>query len=305
MSRVLYTGFTVADVEAVLPFYIDALSCRILHDEIADGDHLEALYGLPTVKLRRVRLALGQEQLQLTQFVSHPNGRPLPTDSRSNDRWFQHVAIVVRDMDIAYDHLQQFDIRAVSQAPQTLPDWNPTAGGIRAFYFRAPDDHVLELIWFPEGKGNPKWTHEGDLFQGIDHTAIAVADTPPSLKFYQALGFSVAGQSENYGIEQAQLNNVENAHLQITGLHADGGFGVEFLQYLTPTDGRAYPDPSYANDLWHWETVVAVESAEAAVRSATEHGGKAVSVLVDGQCLLRDPDGHAIRVVEQPTDGRI
>ena len=32
---------------------------------------------------------------------------------------------------------------------QRLPDWNPEAGGIRAFYFRDPDRHVLEVILVP------------------------------------------------------------------------------------------------------------------------------------------------------------
>jgi hypothetical protein len=31
-----------------------------------------------------------------------PKGRPIPADSRSNDVWFQHIAIIVSDMDKAY-----------------------------------------------------------------------------------------------------------------------------------------------------------------------------------------------------------
>ena len=60
-----------------------------------------------------------------------------------------------------------------------MPDWNPSAGGIRAFYFRDPDRHVLEVIWFPAGKGAPRWQRHAPtaLFLGIDHTAIVVADT--------------------------------------------------------------------------------------------------------------------------------
>src|SRR5262249_38354332 len=72
-----------------------------------------------------------------------------------NDRWFQHVVIIVRDMDRAYAHLRAHGIAHASTEPQRLPDWNPGAGGIKAFYFRDPDGHFLEILSFPPGKGDP------------------------------------------------------------------------------------------------------------------------------------------------------
>src|SRR5204863_4115187 len=102
-------------------------------------------------------------------------------------------------MDKAYEHLRREKVKHVSTAPQTLPEWNKDAGGIKAFYFRDPEDHVLEIIWFPTGKGNPKWQQPTDrlvsdrpLFLGIDHTAIVVSDTEKSMEFYRdRLGFKV------------------------------------------------------------------------------------------------------------------
>lgn len=298
MSAVLRTGFTVSDMHLVLPFYTNALGCRVLSDDIIDGEAWDTIYGLPKIQFRRVQLGLGDEHLELTQFLSHTNGRPIPADSRSNDRWFQHIAIVVTDMDSAYQHLMAHEIRPVSQDPQTLPDWNPNAGGIKAFYFLAPDGHTLELIWFPADKGNPKWRGQTALFAGIDHTAIAVADTDVALPFYNALGLTVAGTSENYGIEQERLNNVDGAHLRISGLAATEGFGVEFLDYLKPRDGRPYPALTYPQDLWHWETVIAVEGVQDVVDKIMAIGGHVLSPVVEGRCLLRDVDGHAIRLVE-------
>ena len=59
---------------------------------------------------------------------------------------------------------------------------------------------------------------------GIDHTAIVVANTEASLKFYRdALGLQIAGTSENYGTEQEHLNNVFGARLRITSLRAGSG----------------------------------------------------------------------------------
>src|SRR5262249_3167113 len=151
---------------------------------------------------RIVRLQLGDETLELTQFLNAP-GRLIPRDSRSNDCWFQHIAIVTSDMEKAFDRLHAAHVGFASTGPQLLPSWNPNAGGISAFYFRDPDNHVLEVIHFPNGKGNPKWQAPTEkLFLGIDHTAIVVSNTDQSLAFYRdVLGMRVAGESDNYGIE--------------------------------------------------------------------------------------------------------
>src|SRR5262249_10481450 len=83
-------------------------------------------------------MRLGDERIEVMEFLT-PRGRPIPTDSRSQDRWFQHVAIIVSDMDRAYARRQAVGVVHVSPSPQRLPDWNPNAGGIRAFYFKDPD----------------------------------------------------------------------------------------------------------------------------------------------------------------------
>ena len=44
----------------------------------------------------------------------------MAVDSRSNDRWFQHVAIIVSDMDKAYARLRANRVRHASTGPQTL-----------------------------------------------------------------------------------------------------------------------------------------------------------------------------------------
>jgi hypothetical protein len=114
------------------------------------------LLALKDTELRTSELKLGDERIRLTEHLRN-KGRAIPADSRSFDHWFQHIAIVVSDMDAAYEHLRRAKVKHVSTAPQTLPAWNKDAGGIKAFYFRDPEDHVLEIIWFPPGKGDPKW----------------------------------------------------------------------------------------------------------------------------------------------------
>ena len=213
-------------------------------------------------------------------------------------------------MDKAYAHLRKHQVRHVSTGPQTLPEWNPNAGGIKAFYFRDPEDHVLEIIWFPPGKGDPKWQRATTrLFLGIDHTAIVVSNTERSLPFYcDLLGMKVAGESENYGVEQEHLNQVFGARLRITGLRSDQGPGIEFLEYLTPAGGRPVPQDSRANDLIFWRTDLKVGHLDEFAGKLRAAGVRFVSngvVTISGNSLepvktliVRDPDGHALQLVE-------
>jgi catechol 2,3-dioxygenase-like lactoylglutathione lyase family enzyme len=291
-------GMTVANLDRSVDFYSRVLGFTPVRDVEVAGEAWEHLRGVFPVRMRVVRLRLGRESLELTEYVT-PRGRPAPDDSRSNDRWFQHVAIVVRDMDQAYAWLRDQRVAQVSPEPQRLPDWNPNAGGIRAFYFRDPDGHPLELIWFPPGRGDPRWQEATDwLFLGIDHTAIAVGDTKRSLAFYRdRLGFRVAGGSENWGPEQERLNAVRGARLRITSLRAAEGPGVEFLEYENPRDGRPLPDDARANDLVHWRTrlfardAAALKSLGAPVEFHDRDLGFARGLTV------RDPDGHSLEVV--------
>jgi catechol 2,3-dioxygenase-like lactoylglutathione lyase family enzyme len=260
--------------------------------------------------MRVVRMRLGDEFIELTEYLA-PKGRPVPVDSRSNDRWFQHIAIITSDMNKAYALLRQNKVEHASTGPQRLPDWNKNAAGIKAFYFRDPDKHWLEILEFPEGKGDQKWQRKDRLFLGIDHTAIVVSDTEASLKFYRdALGLHVAGTSENYGTEQEHLNNVFGARLRITSLRAaSGGPGIEFLEYLAPRDGRPAPADARASDLFHWQTTLVVNTADTFAKKLLAEGSRFVSpgvvTLSDKSLgfsrgvLARDPDGHVMALIEK------
>ena len=307
-AGVMMVGVTVADLDRSIEFFTRVLDFEKVADtELAGGD-IERLVGVFGSRIRVARLRLGGETLELTQYLA-PEGRPIPPGSRSNDRSFQHIAIVVRDMDQAYARLRGAKVRFGSTGPQALPASNPNAGGIRAFYFKDPDGHNLEVIWFPAGKGDPRWQGTTPrLFLGIDHTAIVVGSTEASLRFYRdLLGFKVAGASRNYGTEQAHLNNVEGASLRITGLRLQAGPGVELLEYLTPVDGRPVPADLTPADVIHWHTVIWNRSAEAVnllAASGVPLVSRGATRLADpslgyrGGVMVKDPDGHAVLLVE-------
>jgi catechol 2,3-dioxygenase-like lactoylglutathione lyase family enzyme len=302
-TRVDSVGITVSDLDRSLDFYTKVLPFKKLSEVEIANDRYEQLEGVFGSRVRIARLQLGDEFLELTEYLA-PKGRPIPVDSRSNDRWFQHVAIIVRDMEKAYAVLRLNHVQHASSGPQRLPDWNKNAGGIKAFYFKDPDGHNLEILEFPEGKGSPKWHRAGtDLFEGIDHTAITVADTDASLTFYRdTLGMKIVGESENYGTEQEHLNNVFGARLHITALRASAGPGVELLEYLSPRDGKPYPNDLHANDLAFWQTHLETDSIETALRKVRVAKAPLISSGIAAKqdhteaFLIRDPDGHAVEI---------
>jgi catechol 2,3-dioxygenase-like lactoylglutathione lyase family enzyme len=300
-------GTTVSDLDRSVDFYGRLLGFRKDSEREEVGPELERRTGIFAARTRTARLLLGSECLELTEYLAQ-RGRPVPADARSNDRDFQHVAIVVSDMEAAYGRLRAARVEHASSAPQELPAWNPAAGGIKAFYFRDPDRHVLELIWFPPGKGAERWHVSGPkapLTLGIDHTAVGVADTDAALAFYRdRLGLTEAGHSENWGSEQEHLNGVFGAHLRITQVRATRGPGIEFLEYLAPRDGRPYPADERGSDLFHWHVRLVAAEATALIQSL--RAGRASFVTLPGApgnvsavlpLRLRDPDGHVLELV--------
>ena len=303
-------GMTVSDIDRSVEFFTKVLSFEKVSDVEVAGSEYEHLQGLFGLRMRVVRLKLGDEFLELTEYLT-PRGRPIPVDSRSNDRWFQHVAIITSDMDRAYGWLRKNKVQHASTGPQKLPETIKPAAGIRAFYFKDPDGHALEVLQFPADKGASKWHQPSNkLFLGIDHTAIVVSDTDASLRFYRdALGLSVAGESENFGSEQEHLNNVFGARLRITALRAASGPGIEFLEYLTPRDGRPAPADEKASDLIHWQTkLVTTDASAMAARLRADKFAFVSSGLVQMPdpilgfmkgVLVRDPDGHVMELIEK------
>lgn len=301
-------GMTVSDMDQSVEFFSTVLSFEKISDVEAWGTEYERLQGLFGLRMRVVRMRLRDESIELTEYLT-PKGRPIPADSRSNDRWFQHIAIVVSDMNPAYQHLRRHKVQHASTAPQRIPDWNKAAAGIEAFYFKDPDGHPLEIIYFPPGKGDPKWQKQKSrLFLGIDHTAMVVSNTDHSLKFYRdLLGMKLAGESENYGTEQEHLNNVFGARLRITALRAAEGPGIELLEYLAPRDGRPMPADIRANDLMHWQTRLMSPNADPAAKALRTGRSAFISpgviTTAEGKLgftkgfLVRDPDGHALQLI--------
>ncbi len=299
----------VSDLDRSIAFYTGVLEFSKIEMLEVAGEDYERAFGVFGARVRVARLRLGDESLELMQFLA-PEGRAYPTDARSNDRSFQHVAIIVSDMAKAFARLREHNVRFASSGPQLLPAWNSKAAGIEAFYFKDPDGHPLEILHFPDGKGAAKWHRTDRLFLGIDHTAIVVGATAISSAFYgNALGMTKTGESENYGTEQEHLNNVFGARLRITAMRLPSGPGVEFLEYLAPAGGRLAGPDRQATDLAAVTTVFVSDDAAgdaAALQSAGYAWVSPGAIELHDRALgcakmatVQDPDGHFIRIVQK------
>src|SRR5215469_10149187 len=309
-SAVDSVDITVSDMDRAVDFYSRVLCFKKVRDSEVTGETYENLEGVFGVRMRVVRMQLGDEFIELTEYLA-PKGRPIAAGARSNDRSFQHIAIIVSDMDKAYAGLRQNKVEYASAGPQCLPSWNRNASGIKAFYFKDPDGHPLEILQFPPDKGAEKWHRRSDkLFLVIDHTAIVVGNTEQSLHFYRdLLGMRIVGESENYGTEQEHLNNVFGAHLRITSLRAGFGPGIELLEYLSARHGSPFPLDEHANDVIHRQTVLATKNADQAARDLFSAKVNFVSSgVIANQMdelgyrtafIVRDPDGHAVEIEQK------
>ena len=142
---------TVAEMDRSVEFYSHVLTFERVSDTEVAGDELEHLFGVFGSRARIVRMRLGGESIEFVQFLA-PRGRPIPVDSRSNDLWFQHFAVIVSDM-----------VRAMRFCGKTM--WNmprPVRSGCRIgtrtpaasklFISKIPTDTLLKSFIFPPAK---------------------------------------------------------------------------------------------------------------------------------------------------------
>jgi catechol 2,3-dioxygenase-like lactoylglutathione lyase family enzyme len=279
VTRLLRIGITVANLPASVRFYEGALGFTAGPRTSCDPKLADVL-GVDSVQ--SVLLSRGGQQIELTECS--PPGAPYPAGSRSNDLWFQHCALTVGDMKAAYARLSGFAFTPISSnGPQRLP---ASSGGVTAFKFRDPEGHPLELIHFP-GRPSP-----GGAADGIDHSAIAVADAGRSVAFYRALGLTVGSEGVNTGPAQDALDGLSGVRVGVVALMpAIATPHVELLDYRAPLGQPAAIRRSA--DIASTRLVMAATGLDA-------HAG-AVR-LRDGSlaALVRDPDGHALLLLEAP-----
>jgi catechol 2,3-dioxygenase-like lactoylglutathione lyase family enzyme len=292
---------TVADLERASAFYRDALGFHIAGKSRNDGAAWIRVMGAADIHAVSLTMRLGAQEIELVAF--DPPGKPYPPSSSSADSWFQHVAIIVSDMDAAYDELCHYSFDPISAGgPQRLP---PGSGSVIAYKFRDPDGHPLELIQFPAGSGDVAWQRKGATFLGIDHSAIDVDDLQESIDFYVGvLGFSVTSRSVNAGTAQQRLDCAPGVVVNVVALQpaAAGPLHVELLAYRRP-QGRRIPTDARRNDILTDTLVLQIQDLACLTTSFCVGRADFISpglvTLPDGHraALIRDPTGHHLLLV--------
>ena len=302
-------ALTVADIDSATNFYTEALGFKKIEEiTFEKPNNYNKLDSIPPSRVQIVTLQLGDELIELIQYLDI-EPQPMPEDSASNDLWFQHMAIVVSNINKAYEHLQSFPITPISIEPQTMPADNDLAAGVKAFKFRDPDFHSLEIIWFPQDKGKEKWQQNtDDLFLGIDHSAISIINTTDSLRFYcDVLGMKEEGSNLNTGKTQADLDDLLAPQVKVTPLQAtETSIGIELLEYIKPGTGRNIPPDWQMKDLAHMHIILEVEDLEQTLNVLKQQDTEiAVSSVIEFPesyryrqgCLIKDLAGHALLLV--------
>jgi catechol 2,3-dioxygenase-like lactoylglutathione lyase family enzyme len=186
---------------------------------------------------------------------------------------------VVTDIDTAWRRLSTLSgwTAMTTGGPQRLP---PSTGNVKAFKFRDPEGHPLEFLEFPADSRPGNWNAQpGDLFLGIDHSALSVSDVEASVEFYQRLGLRLAARTLNHGLEQERLDGILDPRVDIIALEPPTATPhVELLHYRT-TELR-HPVTFHSNDL---------AAARLVMQPLDDIDSKA-------HRLLRDPDGHLIEL---------
>src|SRR5262245_40535529 len=70
-------GMTVSDMDASVDFYARVLSFEKVSDVEVTGEDYERLQGVFGLRMRVVRMRLGDELIELTEYLA-PKGRPVP-----------------------------------------------------------------------------------------------------------------------------------------------------------------------------------------------------------------------------------
>jgi catechol 2,3-dioxygenase-like lactoylglutathione lyase family enzyme len=280
VERLARFGLVTPDAARLSRFYQAALGFGLLATERRSESNFARSMGSGG-EARAVTVGLGREIVELVQF-DRP-GRLYPDGASASDLCFQHFAIVVTDMALAYRRLcSASGWTAISiDGPQRLP---LSSGGVAAFKFRDPDGHPLELLAFPDGKSPARWRARSKdrLALGIDHSAIGVADSTRSIAFYEALGLRVAARSLNAGYEQERLDGVSHPEVEVTALAPCRATPhVELLCYRSaPHQGKT--------DL---------RSSDVAATRLIFEVDRGVSENPANRQSLIDPDGHHLVIV--------
>lgn len=288
-ARFSHRGLCVADVDASIRFYRDALGFEAQENhERLEGAWLEAGTDIPSAALRAqmLRDANGLT-LELLHFHA-PGADGARTRRALNQFGLTHFAINVDDMDEAIDRVRAAggEVHAGTRVYYDVND----AGIV---YASDPDGVRIELVRSPR------------LKPGFSHSGICVADPASAARFYALLGFAPADDVVllDHMDWLAPLTEVADARIRATVIRDGSGNAIELMSFVTPDSfGSREQRPLNRYGLTHhafW-----VDDLDGAAAALVEAGGRVFpatrSRYNDCEMLhLADVDGVRVELMQR------
>ena len=138
------------------------------------------------------------------------------------------------------------------------------------------------------------------------HYSHCVSDLPRSRRFYtDALGFEVVAEFDFDDADTARVMGVPGARFKGIFMKRDG-MRIEIIGFTNPPPDGA-PRPRRSNEIGHSHLSFYVTDLDATLQALRAQGVQVEdgtrAVLMNGIecCVVRDPDGFPIEIVQTPT----
>jgi catechol 2,3-dioxygenase-like lactoylglutathione lyase family enzyme len=131
-----HVAMSVKDMDRCIAFYRDVVGMEVVFDRVY-GEDLGRVAGLPGGRARVVHLRLGEEVLELFDYL-YPRGEPPDPDRRQCDLGLTHIGFRVDDFAATYRALQERGVEFVGEALEIRP-------GVTVAYFYGPERVVCEI----------------------------------------------------------------------------------------------------------------------------------------------------------------
>ena len=147
LTGFLHTGWTVADLERSLHFYVDLLGLELVYRNIQGHAYIQTLVGVNGAEIKYAILRFPGDQsghmIELLQYM-RPEGNKVVT--RPCDVGHAHFSIRTDDCRGLYERLSANGVRFLN--PPVAIAAGKNKGGY-ACYARDPDDFILEFLQLP------------------------------------------------------------------------------------------------------------------------------------------------------------
>lgn len=150
LTGLFHTGWTVADLDRSLRFYVDLLGLEVVYSNTQGHPYIQTLVGVPGALIKYAILRLpgnpSNHLIELLQYLEPPAGK---VKSRPCDVGSSHFAFLTDDCQELYERLSAKGVEFAN--PPVAIAAGRNKGGF-ACYARDPDDFIVEFLQPPPAR---------------------------------------------------------------------------------------------------------------------------------------------------------